>query len=243
MSSLDRARRFLQTKAAKLALAIVPLAAATIAARPAKAIATQGLLDTPTGSFSSTGLIGPPTGSAGATILPSFNNLFGQSLFGTVSGPVSGGSSSLTLDWVGSASGSAAVNPIPIGWDFTIGAASSGTVVTWILDVNFNLLAGGTTLNQFTSASSLTGAISYHVLSSGTPAVNLPAALNDYDVRLTVNFQNSGFGAESVDVPSGASIDLNSGNGGEPAPEPATLLYLGPAAGFLLLMRSRKRRG
>jgi hypothetical protein len=81
------------------------------------------------------------------------------------------------------------------------------------------------------------------VLSSGTSAVTLPVSLNDYDVRLTVNFQNSGFGTESVDVPSGASIDINNNNGLEPAPEPATLLYLGPAAGFLLLMRSRKRRG
>jgi hypothetical protein len=141
------------------------------------------------------------------------------------------GFNTLVLDWSGSVSNASGMSggSIPVAWNFSItpSVSSSGGGLSYSLLASFN---GGLFTTLASGALSNTGTQAIQGL--GNWSLSGPTS---YDIQLQVNESNA-FAGDSiaVDVPAGSTIDINA------APEPSSLLLLGPGVALLLLRRRRK---
>ncbi|MBZ5605252.1 MAG: PEP-CTERM sorting domain-containing protein [Acidobacteriia bacterium] len=224
MDSLKRAKDYLARKASKLALAAVPLAALAVATPVAHA---GTLLSTPSSCFAGT------NGSGSCSVFEAGpvggnSNLNWLQLSGTGTAPVSGG----FVDFFGSG-GATGVLPggsVPISWDFFVTSpVSGGTNVSWgvffALDGNFG----------FVSYSGSGVALTDTEI-TGTAFLTIPSGGNVTDWAMSIT--TSGSTTYSLNVPGGASLDLNPTSA---TPEPATIALTVAGSGLILLLRRRKR--
>ena len=230
-TSLDRAKRFLQTKARAIALTVVPLTAAASAVSPLHAgslVLTPSECDAiPSGSgifqITPCSVAQLPVGSDG---------IQGIKLYGTGSTTSnSSGFLALNLTTQGIASGTGGV--IPISYDFTLSDAFSNAM-SWdvFFDVSGNLTdasgqakgvsTGGEIMGSFSVDASSIGNASQYVLH--VEAIEGASAADD---TLT------------IDVPQN-SIDVNPVVSS--APEPSTLVLFGSALASLAWWKRRTKR-
>jgi hypothetical protein len=173
-----------------------------------------------------------------------------------VSSAGSGKPFGLVMDWKGTTNGGAFNGSLPLSWDFWTTSArfafwSGGSVEfgppTWTLDFYFNNKA---TDVHFTGSSGDT--LPSEI--KGSSSVNLSGPVNNWEVTLEVDaFDNSGCSCDLLtvsppDTPLGApgSILINNGSAVTPpppaVPEPASIFFLVPAMGAVILFRTRAAR-
>lgn len=232
MTSLERAKQFIQSKGRTLALTVVPLASLAGLAAPAKA----GLI------LNTTGCNVNVSGGAGAgtctiTQFPSGSNgVTGVKLTGsatTTAGP-SGGFLDFTFFASGGTNGGSFSGVLPIAYDFILGDSDGGPI-GWDLFINGN---NGTSFSAFASGSSNGGEI------TGTlnPFVSGGASITSYSISLDVNEEGAASGGSLTATVPGGSIDINPV--GAAVPEPATFGLIGTALaafGSLAFWRRKKR--
>jgi hypothetical protein len=235
MSSLQRAQQFLARKASRLALAIVPLAALTISAPPAKA----GAILAP-----GTCVVSGASGVSGSCSSSQISSIGGNNQLNWIalagSGSVSsefGGTATFTAS--GSAnSGSISAGSVPVSWNFTLTDAENGSFVDWTVMYTLDVLPSGGSLQEYTYTNnnfSDTGTTPTPVTGSASLAIPTGGDVEGWEIELETFSNGTTY---SVNVPAGSTLDLNPQASG--APEPATL-FLIPAAGALLFLRRKKR--
>jgi hypothetical protein len=225
MTSIQRAAAYLKKIGPKAALAIVPLAAATV---PAQASLMFTVAD---GGYATND--GSLNASWSATTLA-----------GTLINGVHGaGASNLATSGLGvvfstNASGGG-IGTFPsafmaVEWDFTLYTESFSQLVTWSVDYNMN----GTSTQVATGSDTITTAPT-NIADSFSLPVTSGAALSNWSMFITLNFNTGGgfrvlhFDVDKLDI---AALDA------EGVPEPSTFLLAGPLVGFLLFrVRQRKR--
>jgi hypothetical protein len=238
MTSLDRAKRFLASKARTLALTAVPLATLVAVAPPAKAgpvvFNTGTCSATATGSSSVSGT--PSCGNSLLVTMP--NGANGLHLNGNVSAISNSGGTSFgaVLDWSGAANSGSFTGSMPVTWNFTVGFTPAGIAATpiatysWTLDFWFNTR-------------------SIHLQETGSGAVSAPFQGSDsvpfnntfvfnWEAQLTATRTSVNSGETlSLTVPN-SSVDIN------PAvavPEPASLLLMTSGLGYILWRKRRRQ--
>ena len=244
MNSLDRAKRFLAAKTAKIALVAVPLAIAV----PATFAQTSSGLNVSGFGTGNTCTVSPGSGTCAVESQssqggnPAFNevdiystsNLFPSN--GSL-GLFSSGSASGTLPSIGTS--------FPVSWDFNIfqqpSQLPSGPVqsnitgldvtLTWSLFSNLGTFSTTQTLNDL-GTGNFTGSTA---LTIGSSSGSSSPTLNGYGINMQVVGLPAGF---FVTVPKGASIDLNTA--ATATPEPGTFALGG--LGLLGLLRLRRRK-
>jgi hypothetical protein len=232
MTSLERAKQFLKSKARGLALTAVPLAALASMALPAKAdvVFNSGFC-----SGSTSGIGGLAAGgSCGFSSMGSQNGVQGISLSASqtlMAGFSGSGLMSMVLDWGGSISNGSGMSggSIPVAWLFSVTpSVSGGGFLSYLLTASVD---GGAPTMLASGGLSSSGVTT--IQGSADWSLSGPSS---YDIQLQVTDSNA-FGGDSiaVDVPAGSTIDINAA-----APEPSSLLLLGPGAALLLLRRRRK---
>jgi MYXO-CTERM domain-containing protein len=245
MTSVERARRFIQARGKAIAMTIAPLAMIAVAAsQPVRAanvvvFSPEGCDVTFDGSF------GQPVKDCGTTPIPGFqNNANGLKLTGTATvQAVSGGFGSISFDYWGTANEGTPQGSLPLHWDFTVGSQqipaaappglSSGS---FSLEYSFNdgsfsrFESGGLTFNSDCGDYACA-----HI--TGDDFFPVDGAVNSYSVSLAIQGYFLPGSFVQVTIP-GNSIDLNAQQG--ETPEPASIA-LG-ATGLLGLALSRLRR-
>lgn len=229
MTSLDRAKRFLASKATKLALTIVPLAALTVSTPAAKA----------SGTFSS-GSCSVIQG-AGVCQLQQAGLEGGDSGFNwlevfTTSAASPSGSNTVELKATGSASGTFGTNEVlPLSWDFFVSSSGGSGAFTWNLVDQLTFTAGGPIALNVGNSGSFNQEING---SSSVTNLGDPLTLAGYSIDLTVTGSNSNF---FVNIPGASTLDLNPAQQSA-TPEPTTMILTGGAlVGAALLSRRRKK--
>ncbi len=227
MTSVERARRFLQTKACAIALTVVPLACVSGVVAPASASTLDFTPSTCTASPSGGGsFVGTPTCTT--TQLPTgADGVAGLKLYGDASMQASF-NTYLTIDLStqGTASGTGGV--IPVAYDFTLTNTSS-SVMDW--DVYFDV--AGTITDASGSASgtstggTITGGFSVDTTNIG------PAFFYVLHVEATDEAANGG-DIFTLDVPQN-SIDVDPAQ----APEPFSWTMVGLALAPLAWWKRR----
>lgn len=238
MSSIDRAKSFMQRKARLIALTAVPLASLVgITAPSAKAtVVTPLILDssgTDTCGIGTNG--GTPSSGSSCTVaqlLPGVNGVTGVTLYG--SGGVtafSSGGSALTLGFTvsgGSTNGGTVSGAVPVGWDFTIGDSNPDAVLSW--GVSLDATIGGVNEQVFDY---IVDSVSAGLVSGSTTTAALPpTTVTAYGVNFFVSDSDPQSGEVlTVTVPNGSSVDINPAASG--VPEPGTFGLLGFALATL----------
>ena len=223
MTSLERAKAFVRTRACSLACAIVPLASLGSLAVPASATA---ILNPGSCSVTAQGASGisPSSACSSSFISPGGVNLFGDA----TSASFSGGAYGLTFDWTGTGSGDATV-PIPVSYNFTIQPSDIGSVdytLEFLVNSNLVLTVSGTTPPRTDSTTI-----------NGSNLLDFVGTVQSYEVKLVAS-EPFGTGQNQVRVfaPDPNGIQLNVA----PVPEPASWLLVLPGGALLLLMRRAK---
>ncbi|MCU1326388.1 MAG: hypothetical protein JWN34_1758 [Bryobacterales bacterium] len=257
MDSLQRARTFIAAGAGKLALAIIPLAAAAITAMPAQAGFVQPAQFAGTCEVSSSnGFAVNVNGSGGfcsadSTSTPGANsgaNSF--SVYGTnraYSFGASGSSFGLTYtaalfdsNIAGDASSIAsgpqatvATGSVPLAWDFTLTGSDPQAEIRYSL----SFTTGGITYSPF-------GEYGVAVSGQRVSGSGLFTGFDGFGPSVFVTFSAStDTGASGgqyldVDVPGGQTLDFNVATA--EAPEPASLFLIVPALGMLFIRRKKQ---
>jgi len=237
MNSLDRAKRFLAAKTAKLAMVAVPLAIAVPAAFGQISFSTAGGCTVTTG-FGTCGV--EQSSSTGGNPLANWVDIF-------TNGAISPSNGSISFLTSGSATGTlTAGESFPVAWDFNLLSqprqlTPDQNTTLAPFDVSLEWFLNTTDHGSFTLTEDLgnlsTGAY------SGAANFTLPsfvsgggtANLSSYEILMSLTNDFSGI---SVGVPANGSIDLNNVAG---TPEPTSFLLAG--AGLLgLLHRFRRRK-
>lgn len=233
MNSLERARHFLAQKASRLALAIVPLAALAIATPSARAgsiVATSGSFATTPEACHISG-----TGSSGACTTTSESSVGGDANINWVSMSGTGTTTgTLAFGDANSGSGTLPAGTIPVSWLFDVNQISAqDPMIDWSITFNISIGSGILLFSQSGSAS--TGSVV-----SGSGLINNPSStsLSGWSMLLDTAPSGGSF-TYGITIPGRATVDLNPQSS---APEPASLLLIGPGLGALLYLRRRKRR-
>jgi hypothetical protein len=232
LNLLERAKGYIASKASKIAMVAVPLAALAINTVPAQAGGVSGV------SFNSSSCaVFAGLGSCSSDqVSPSGGNPSANWLELFTANPVisSGG---VQLFVSGGATGSfSSAQTVPISWDFFVSGPNGGTV-NWDLLFQINTTASGS--STFSIDPSGTAAITSGSGTEvqGSSSLLVPASnVTGYELFLTVNDPN--FDPFSVMVPGGGTIDLN---GQLAAPEPSSLLLALPGLAAFLLRRRKKQ--
>jgi hypothetical protein len=226
MTSVERAKRFLQTKACAIALTVVPLASLAVIAPSLHA----GVL-----TFNPSTCDAIPSGSGTFIITPctvtqlaiGADGVAGLKMYGTDwTTSESSGFLDLNFTTQGTASGTGGV--IPVAYDFTLSDTFSNTMYWDVyFDVDGNLgSASGHPSGQSTGGT-ITGEFSVDLSSIGTA----------YEYVLHVEaYEDASAGDDtlSIDIPQN-SIDVDPVS----APEPGTLSLFGSALASLAWWRRR----
>lgn len=242
MNSLERARKFIAGKSAKLALTVVPLAAIAFSAIPS---AKAGAITFSSGSCQ----VGSGSGACfavqnanqGTDLNAPWVQVYSNGVITADSG------NAVSLNGGGTASGSTTTGEvIPISWDFFVNSVgnSSGSVA-YSLSLGLDGSGGGFAgTSDFASiGSEVTGSSAITIVSGGS--------VTDFNLSLVIfgngfpqEQQPAGFSSLSesptfsLTIPGGSTLDVNPGAA---TPEPASLLLAG-AGGALLLLFKKKRR-
>jgi hypothetical protein len=235
MSSLDRAKKFLANKARTLALAVVPLAAATSEIQAAPLVlSTQGVncTVTPYQAFTNSGSFCSVTSNG----IGQVDGINWVSIFGNSSVMYAGGEDNYyEVSFYAQGSADQGESPsqfLPVSYDFTVGESFGNEVISWelmiaLLDASsggYTYSVSGSGTGRFTGA----GIINFGSL----PIMRWNASLRVGALALS---NEAGF---FVDIPSGSTLDLNPVSG---VPEPSTWM-LALTGGACLLLRRRVRR-
>jgi PEP-CTERM motif len=245
LTSIERAKSFMQRKARVMALSVVPLASLVAVTAPSAhaGAVTPLTLNTATCSVTATGNSGScselalATGSNGMTGVKMFGS--GQANAGSISTQsISGGIQAtipLTVDFlVGSGTTNSGQVPgaIPLAWKFTIGDSDTVTAdiaytITWTLNsTQFSSTGTGLTAGTYTGSASAFASL-------------VGTAITSYKIELSVTDSHvASNGFLSVTIPQN-SIDLNAVSA---APEPGTFALLGSALAGLGAFAWRRRR-
>ena len=225
MTSLERAKAFIRTRACGLACAIVPLASLSSIAVPATATA---ILNPGKCNVTAQGASGvsPSSLCSSSFISPGGVNLFGDA----TSASFSGGSYGLVFDWTGTGSGDVASTAlIPVNYNFTIQPSDLGSV-------NYNLEFLVNSLSVLT----ITGTTPPRTDSStitGSNLLDFAGTVQSYEVKLTAT-EAFGNAQNQIHVfapdPNGIQVNV------APVPEPASWLLVLPGGALLLLLRRAK---
>jgi PEP-CTERM motif len=228
MTSVERAKCFLQRKARVLALTAVPLASLVAIAPTAKAGAiTNPVLNPSACSISSSGSNFNSSGCSTAALPQGANLLTGVKMFGTASiSGVSGGANfqfiGLEFSVSGSGNGGSFIGgAIPIDWKFTIGVTGDPQPdLSWLLQVQINGV--GVYSNSFSAAP---GVIAGNDVTSVVPA----GPITSYQINFLVS-DDEALPNETltVTVPQN-SININTAAITAGVPEPGTFALLGSA--------------
>jgi hypothetical protein len=236
MSSLDRARQFLQNKTRTLALSVVPFAALVSLTPPAKATTLVFNPATPTlTAVSQSGSL--VTSNLSSVALAVFNGVSGVA--GSGNGTLTNGTSgswTMAFDMAGSVSGGAIIAPIPVDWLFNFTSDVSSTF-SWGLNLKLNGSSVPLTPSPDPVSGSYFGFGTHQI--SGTaliPAVE--GLITSYDLLLQISDSGTTVGTFTLDVPAGSTLDINPVGA---APEPSAFFLATPALG-LLLLRSRRKQ-
>ncbi len=242
MTSIERARQFIQNKGRTIALTLVPLASLAVVSLPAKAgpitpavasLVFDATTCTPTahgGSLSS-------GGSCLVSQLAPANGITGVALSGngSVTSGISGGTISMEFSASGGANGASFVGgSFPLHYDVVVTDTDSDTL-TYSLTLSFLTGVGTVPLAPITGTIPAGGGTL-----SGSPAPTLPPtpAVSGYSVDFVVSDSEAPADATlSVNVPAGQSIDV----GAIGAPEPATFPLVASAIAGLMWWRRRKK--
>jgi len=249
MTSVERARRFIQARGKAIAITIVPLAAIAIAAtQPARA-ANVLVFGSGGCNVTQTGVLAEPISDCSATPIPGFqNNANGVKLTGDAEvGIFSGGFGSMTFEISGLANGGVPQGILPVSWDFTVGLHQQVAASEAGGDLSYSLLyqlnsgsfsrgeSGG--LSFDTSCGDLTCA---HV--TGTDYIGADGPILSYDISLTVSGYFNPGSFLQVNIP-GNSVDLNPQAAQSETPEPASMaLGLGGLLGLAFAGFRRRRK-
>jgi hypothetical protein len=235
MSSLDRAKQFLQNKSRTLALTVVPFAALVALAAPSKASVLTFAPGTPT--LTQTAPSGSlATSNLSAVALDVLNGVSGVagSGNGTLTNGISG-SWTLSFDMAGSANGGIITAPIPVDWLFNF-TSNVGAVLPWSLTLKLN----GSPVTLTPSPDPVSGTIpGFGSQISGTaliPVVEGP--INSYDLLLQINSGFPTVGTFTLGIPAGSTLDINPVSS---TPEPSAFFLAAPGLA-LLLLKSRRRQ-
>lgn len=246
MTSVERAKRFLQGRAKRLALAAVPLAIAAAGVTTAHAGAilySGGKISVLASGASGSGIYpGTPSGGGGSFNFDPGTGLTGVSLHGEANVSASG-SGTDTLSWIyaGTAFGTPGVTSVPADWYFTLYSDDASASLSWDLEIDFN---GTDAVNSFTG-SGLSGCTDFGcgVSSPANTFVTLPLeSLSSYTVTLTATYDHpDSFGGEDViNIPLPPTIDIDSADAPS-APEPASWMLMFTGAGVVLWKRRRRK--
>ncbi len=238
MTSIERAKRFIQSKGRVITLTLVPLAALTAVTVPAKAGpvtgASAGLVFNSTScnvSFSGSGSGGvctidqlsPQSGVTGVTL--SGTGLVMDPSGGTFIGLAFSGSG-------GTNGGSFGPGNFPVRYDFVVTQTDSD-LISWTLNLTFQTSLG--TLPEDFNGTTSGGTI------SGSPTVTIPSniTVSSYSFNFVVADDSATVGNNlTVNIPAGQSLDVG---GSAISPEPATLSLVGSALAGLMWWRRRKK--
>jgi hypothetical protein len=235
MSSLDRAKQFLQNKSRTLALTVVPFAALVALAPLAKASVLSFAPGTPTlTQTSASGSLA--TSNLSSVALDVLNGVSGVA--GSGNGTLTNGTSgswTLSFDMAGSANGGIISAPIPVDWLFNF-TSNVGASLPWSLTLKLN----GSPVTLTPSPDAVSGTIpGFGSQISGTaliPVVEGP--INSYDFLLQINSGFPTVGTFTLDVPAGSTLDINPVSS---TPEPSAFFLAAPGLALLLLKSRRKQ--
>jgi hypothetical protein len=235
MSSLDRAKQFLQNKTRTLALTVVPFAALIALTPPAKASvlsfnpSTPTLTQTaPSGSFVTSNL-----SSVALGVLNGVSGVAGSGN-GTLTNGISG-SWNMIFDLAGSANSGSFVSPIPVDWLFNF--TSSSGAVSWALSFKLN----GSTVALIPSPDAVSGTIfgGPQQQIAGTALIPVIAGpITSYDFQLQISTLGTTLGTYTLDIPAGSTLDINPVSS---TPEPSAFLLAAPGLALLLVKSRRKQ--
>jgi len=226
VTSVERAKRFLQTGARAIALTVVPLASVTATA---PSLGASPLILTPSScdaipSGSGIFVITPCTTTQLATGADGVTGLKLYGLDSTTS--ESSGFLALNFTTLGTASGTAGV--VPVAYDFTLSDTFSNSM-SW--DVYFDVAGNLTDAHGQASGVSTGGTI------TGSFSVDLSSIGNAYEYVLHVEAIEDASAPDdtlTIDIPQN-SVDVNPVSSA--VPEPATLSFLGSALASLIWWR------
>lgn len=256
MSSIERAKSFMQRKARLIALTAVPLAS-LVGITPAKAIAvtpTALILDpngTDTCSVSVSATSGGPNLNSGSSCTVAqlgmgSNGVTGVKMYGNGPGTLaSGGSLTVSFILTGSTNdGILPVGSVPISWDFMIADSNSEASVDWTVTVGATILGVGpeTVFTQTTDGVS-PGATGITITGSAMPTIGSAVEVTAYSVNFSVTDPDIVDGGQlTVTIPNGSTVDVNSLSTPTGVPEPATFGLLGFALAALGSLAWWRRR-
>lgn len=235
MNSLERAKKFLASKAAKIALTAVPLAVAVPAALgqgPSLILNYSSGCSVNVGSGSCS-----LSGSQSSGGNPNVNYLSMAS-----SGSLYPASGSLSLSSNEGASGTVTNGEIiPIAWDFSVyedveqglATTTSGGTVNGNLSVTLNGTGFSGSYSQNFGGPITVGST---VSGSGNLVISGSGSVTTW--RISLDFTPGSTSSYNVDIPGGSTIDVNPLSSA--TPEPATFVLTG--AGLLGLLQGWRKR-
>jgi PEP-CTERM motif len=242
VTSLERAKSFLERKARVIALTAVPLAS-LVAIAPAKAgMLTPLTLNTVSCSASVNNIHSQLNSGGSCSVAPlptGSNGITGVTMSGSASATGSSGGGNMTLTFqtgTGTTNNGDIFGVIPIDYDFSVSLSSGGvgSGLTWSLTLDLNGTPTFTTTGNAITSSPLMGILD---------TTNLPTALvTSYSIIFTVNDPDLLNGQTlTVNIPADSSIDINANAVGV-APEPGTFALLGFALAALGSLAWWRRR-